>query len=256
LTTSTSRRRYGRRPAQPGRPHLKLSRILHPELPPPPESVDALGELPDWGMLGNDRLGDCTCAGVAHLRLADCNIAGNPLPTITDADVVGFYEHFGYRPGDPDSDQGAVCQDVLAYWHRSGFLGERVGAYARVDLSDRREVMQAINLFGALYCGLTVTQATEDQTDAGQPWDYVPGSKELGGHCVIVGAYDADGLTAVTWGQRQRLTWTCWERQFDEAWVPINPDWINSASGMSHGGLNLAALQADYRALTGRPVAA
>lgn len=63
----------GRLPAQPGRPHLKLGTYLTTALPAPPASSDWLSPVPatDWGMLGNDQWGDCTCAGVAHKRIGD-----------------------------------------------------------------------------------------------------------------------------------------------------------------------------------------
>lgn len=250
--------RGGRLPAQPDRPHLQLARLLAPELPAPPVSADWLTPVPvdAWGMLGNDQLGDCTCAGVGHKRIGDAYVNQGRSLTVSTADVIKFYEHFGYRPGDPSTDQGAVCQDVLAYWHKRGFLGEKIAAYAKVNVSNLTEVRQAINLFGQIYCGFTVVQAAEDQFNAGDVWDVVSGSPELGGHCVTVGAYNRAGLEAVTWGTTQKLTWRFWRAYFEEAWVIIGPDFFDPKTGKDHAGLDLATLKADYTKLTGRSLLA
>jgi hypothetical protein len=247
--------RGGRLRADPDRPYLELARILTPELAAPPASADWLTPVPAdaWGMLGNDQLGDCTCAGVGHKRIGDAYVNQGRTLDVSTADVIRLYENFGYRPGDPSTDQGAVCQDVLAYWHQHGFLGEKIAAYARVDVKNRREVKQAIALFGQLYTGFTVVQAAEDQFNARRRWTVVPGSPELGGHCVTVGAYNSRSLKAVTWGTVQAMSWGFFEEYFEEAWVVLSPaDFIDPKTGTDRAGLDLATLRADFTRLTGR----
>lgn len=249
----------GRLPAQPARPHLRLARLLHPELPEPPAAADWVFSVPTaaWGMLGNDQVGDCTCAGLAHKRIGDVYANAGRVLDVTTAETLKLYSAVtGYNPAEPSTDRGALCQDVLAYWHKHGFLGERPVAYARVDLANETEVRQAIALFGQLYCGFNVPSSAMDQFDAGRPWDVVRGARIEGGHCVTIGAYDAEGLTCVTWGETQRMTWRFFRTYFDEAWVVIGPDDINPKTGADRAGLNLAALEADFRALTGASVAA
>lgn len=251
--------RGGRLPADPSRPHLELARLLHPELPAPPPSADWISTVPSgaWGMLGNDAVGDCTCAGVAHQRIGTVYTNQGETLAVTTAETLALYSAVtGYTPDDPSSDRGALCQTVLEYWRRHGFLGEKPVAFAKVDVSNADEVRQAISLVGQLYCGFDVPSSAMDQFDAGQPWDVVRGAQIEGGHCVTVGAYDADGLTCVTWGQTQRMTWRFFEKYFDEAWVVLGPDDINPATGEDRDKLNLAALEADFRALTGGSVTA
>jgi hypothetical protein len=245
----------GKLPAQPGRPHLKLGAYLdHGKLGPAPISADWVSRVPAsaWGMLANDRVGDCTCAGVAHKRIGDVYANRDEILQVTDPEVIALYENFGYNPADPSTDQGASCQSVLEFWHANGFLGEKIVAFAKVDVSSRAEVCQAIAIFGQLYCGLQVPQSAEDQTNAGQPWTVVPGSPNLGGHCVTVGAYDEDGLTCVTWGQLQSMSWEFFTEYFDECWVIVSPDFI-AKSGTDVQGLSLYQLGADQSALTGHP---
>ncbi|MFJ8153978.1 hypothetical protein [Streptomyces sp. NPDC094468] len=247
--------RGGRLPDDLDRPHLKVSRILASDLHAPPAAADSLSPVPAdaWGMLGNDEVGDCTIAGLAHKRIGDAWVNQQRRLDVSTADCLQYYSHFGYRPGDPSTDQGAVCQDVLAYWHRHGFLREKNLAYARVDVHNHTEMRQAIHLFGQIYVGVTITQSAEDQFNGDEIWDITRRSPQLGGHCITLGAYDETGLDAVTWGRVQRLTWRWWDVYGDEAWVILNPgDVVDPATGHTRAGLDLATMRADYTALTSR----
>lgn len=250
--------RGGRKRPQPARPHLKYG-ALRPakKRPTPPASADWLTpvQADAWGMLGNDRIGDCTAAGVAHKRIGDAFVNQGVTLTITEDDAIRFYEHFGYDPRDPDTDQGARCQDVLEWWQKHGFNGERILAFAKVDLSDEAEVKDAIAVFGSVYCGFMVPDSAMQQFNGGQPWDLVRGARDEGGHCVIIGGYDKDGLTSVTWGALQRMSWAFFRAQFDEMWVIITPDMIDPTTGLDHLGMSLTQLETQFTGLTGRHVA-
>ncbi len=250
----------GRLPAQPARPHLKLGSYLnHAKLPAAPASADWLSQVPAdaWGMLANSLWGDCTCAGVGHKRIGDVYVNQGTVLAVTDTETLGLYSAVtGFNPaagppGDNPTDRGSTCQSVLEYWHQHGFLGESPVAFAKVDISDRAELQQAIAFFGQLYCGLEVPQSAEAQFNAGQPWTVVEGSPLVGGHCVTVGAYSPDGLSAVTWGAVQPMTWAFFEAYFAEAWVVIGKDFINSRTAENIQGLSLYQLGADFAALTG-----
>jgi len=247
--------RGGRLPAQPARPHLKLSTALTAALPAPPATSDWLSPVPaaDWGMLANDLYGDCTCAGVGHKRIGDVYVNQGQTLTVTDADVLALYSAVtGFDPADPSTDQGAVCQDVLEYWQKHGFLGEKILAFAKVDLTDLTEVRQAIALFGQIYTGFNFPDTAMAQFDASQPWDVVKGARIEGGHCVTIGAYDSDGFECVTWGKTQKLTTAFFKRYFDEAWVIIDTDFVNTQTGKDFQGLDLYTLGQDFAALTGK----
>lgn len=245
--TTTIEFRAGVKPADPDRPALLLAAILAAHAAPPPAEFDGLSAVPAdaWGMLGNDSLGDCTCAGVGHLRIANVHASKGTVLAVSEAVTVAFYENFGYRPGDPDSDQGAVCQQVLETWHKLGFLGEKIQAFAKVDIRNRTEVMQAISTLGPLYVGIALPQSAEDQTNAGETWTLVPGSPDLGGHCIIIGSYDAKGPTCVTWGRLQRMTWEFFEAKADEGWTGFGGDNVSAT-------VDMAALEREFTLLTGR----
>lgn len=247
--------RGGRLAPDPDKPHLKYAAIVHDDLPQPPPAADWLSTVPPgaWGMCANDRYGDCTCAGVAHKRIGDVYVNHNgQVLTVTDTDTLGLYTDItGFNPDDPSTDQGAMCQDVLAYWRKHGFLSEKPVAFAKVNVHDETEVKQAIAAFGQLYCGFEVPGTAMDQFNNGQPWDVVKGSSIEGGHCVTVGAYDEDGLTCVTWGTTQKMTWAFFKEYFDEAWIVIGPDMLDPKTGLDHLGVSLDALESEFTALTG-----
>lgn len=246
--------RGGRLAPDPDLPHLKLSSIFHKDLPAPPASSDWLSTVPGdaWGMLGNDEVGDCTCAGLAHKRIGDCYVNQGETLAVTTEETLALYSAItGYDPDDPRTDQGALCQDVLGYWRKQGFLGEKPLAFAKVDLSSQREVEQAVAAFGQIYTGFEVPDSAMQQFQDGKPWDVVKGASIEGGHCVTLGQYDHDGLTAVTWGATQRLTWRFFREYFDEAWVIVGSDMIDPKTGLDHLGVSLDALKAEFTNLTG-----
>lgn len=246
--------RGGRRPAEPARLHLAFGNYAV-ALPAPPASADWLNPVPAsaWGMLGNDVAGDCTCAGVAHKRIGDVYVNQGTVLKVDTAQALAFYTAItGYDPTDPNTDQGAVCQDVLDYWRKHGFLGEKIVAFAKVDLSNQTQVKQAITLFGQIYCGFNFPDYAMSQFNNGQRWDVVKGAPApRDGHCVTVGAYDETELECVTWGAVQKLTWAFFRKYFDEGWVIVTPDMIDPKSGKDISGFDLYTLGTDFAALTG-----
>src|ERR1700761_4232805 len=124
--------RLGRRPARADGRSLRFARYVTPALPKPPSAVDYGGKVSQWGMLANDRLGDCTCAGVLHMIMlwtSQVDVAR----VFTDADAIGLYEKLcGYRPGDPASDQGGVELDILKAWRRAPIEDCELLAFAAV----------------------------------------------------------------------------------------------------------------------------
>lgn len=246
--------RGGRLPHDPARPTIKLGDVLDSKLAPPPESADCVSDVPPyaWGMLGNDTVGDCTCAGVAHKRIGDVWSNQGTILEITTAEVLAFYENFGYRPDDPSTDQGAYCQKVLETWRQKGFLGRKLVAFARINLKSPTELKQAVALFGQVYFGLDVPESAMAQFNDGEPWTVVPDSPIEGSHCVTIGAYDKDGVTVVTWGRLQKASWEFIKKYGREGYVGWDEDDIDPKTGKSRAGLDAAALAAQFSALTRR----
>ena len=237
--------KLGRLPRRKDSRRLKLKDYL-PTLPPPPVAVDWGSKVPDWGMCMNDTLGDCTAAAAAHAEMLwTANATTEYLPT--DSDVLTFYECIsGYDPSDPSTDTGANMLDVLNYWRQVGFNGQKITAFAEVG-SDPVDIKNAIALFGCIYCGVNLPQSAMTDFENGRAWMNIQDKSNIGGHCILESAYDAQGLTSVTWGKSQPTTWPWFQKFCDERYVIITPEWI-AENGNSPSGFNLAQLQADLAA--------
>lgn len=245
--------RGGKLPAQPARPQLRLEKYVTPELPEPPasidwqEPVDATG----WPMYLNDEIGDCTFAEIGHhIQLVTKAATGTALQ-VTDSAILSGYEAVsGYRPGDDSTDVGCRMADVMSYWLKTGVGGHHILAYASINPANTKLVKQAVALFGAVSIGMNVPQSAEDQFNNGEPWDYVRGSRSLGGHCVLLGAYGAGAWKVVTWGAEQEMTDSFYRHEVDEVWLPVTTEWFKD--GASPAGIDMQTLGADYTSLTGK----
>ena len=140
----------------------------------------------------NDQLGDCTCAGICHCFGAWTKYAGNGAEVIfADSVVETLYERFGYVPGQPSTDQGAQLVQVLQSVQQEPVQGNTIDAYAELSDLSIAGLTTALKWYGPVYLGINCYQSMEDQFNAGQPFTYVPGSKYLGGHCVLLTGFDA-----------------------------------------------------------------
>lgn len=241
----------GRQPADPTKPKLRLRAA--PERPQPPAFVDWLSQVQQWGMLANDRLGDCTAAGAAHVAMAVDRYGQDRDLQISDEQVIEMYRAIsGYDPARPATDVGATLQDACAYWHKTGIAGNTIAAYAWIKPQDLDLVRACIAIFGAVYTGFNFPASAMDQFNRGEPWTLVRRTRIDGGHCVPIGAYDQGGFTCVTWGRTQKMDLAFFLRYFDEIVVPIDLDWLRK-TGTSPAGLDVAQLNSDYEALTGQP---
>lgn len=247
-------RRLGRRPPEPRRlaavPHLHdyATRTL----PTPPEDVDwGRNVAPGgWGMCLNDQIGDCTAAGVSHAYTTWESYCP-PLSYMSDNEVVALYSATGgYQPGNPATDQGASCLDVLNYWVRHGvsLAGERdhLQSFCQIAPKNHLHVRQGLWLFGCLYIGMMLTEAQQTQ----QVWDAGGDQTPWGGHCVLIVAADASGLTCVTWGALQKMTWAFWDQAVEEVYPLLSKRWVDfDGSPVSPADFRWADLQADLQAL-------
>jgi hypothetical protein len=252
----------GKLPAQPARPHLKANRFLDSgKLPAPPAAVDWLKPVPSWPMYGNDNWGDCVFAEIGHAEQQISLLGQGAEVRVTNADVLGGYSVVtGFNadagpPGDNPTDQGTFVQDALAWWRKTGIAGHQILAYAYVDPSDLTLVKQCIDIFGSVSIGFNFPASAMTQFNRGLPWEPVAGSAIQGGHCVMVGGYDAKYLNVVTWGALQKMSYAFWAQYCDEAWVVIDDEMVNRMTSKSFStGVDLAAFAADFTTLTGTSV--
>ena len=240
--------RLGRKAIKTDSRTLRLSRYLIAKLPPPPISCDWTKGIAEWGMMHNDTLGDCTCAGRGHgIQVWSANLGKEV--TISDADVLTSYEQWcGYDPNDPATDQGGIELDILNDWKKKGLKldGHTLLAFANSSVSNVTELKQAISIFGGLYIGMNVPCFI--MNDIPQLWDVVADDGGIdGGHCVWVCGYDASTVTFISWGSIYKMTWAYWHKYVDEAHCLLSPDWL--AANGAPSGFNLVQLKADLAAI-------
>jgi len=246
---------YGRLPNDRSRPRLRLSRSLTGVLPEYPATADYLDQLSGWQMLGNDTYGDCVAVTWANLRrLTTAALSTENYPTMSQVMAV-------YATQNPNgADNGMDIQTLLEYLVSTGGAdGVKAVGFAAVDFTNPAEVKAAIAVFGAVWVGIDVLAANETEFDAGQPWDYVSGSPDVGGHSVLVGGYGGPGSSSplggdekfITWAQETSFTDAFWTKQVTECWAVIWPEHLGSREFQA--GVDLAQLATDYTEITGQP---
>ncbi len=202
--------------------------------------------LGSWGMCGNDVLGDCTCAAVAHAIVLWESYCP-PATFLTDQEVVTLYSAVsGYASGRPETDQGARCADVLQHWTRQGVACagsiDLLSAYTTIEPSNHAHVRAALWAMGAVYAGVLLHEAQESEA----VWSDLT-SPVLGGHCVLLVGADNDGLICVTWGELRRMSWAWWDVCAEEAYALLSLCWVQA--GRAPQGFLVTALQAEMRAV-------
>lgn len=240
--------RLGRLPARNDPRTLKLRTYLPPGLAPPPQQVDWLSIVEDWPMYANDEIGDCTVASAGHM-IHTWTKNADLLDIPTEPEIVHDYSAItGYDPSTGENDNGAYMLDVLNFWRRRGIAEHKIIAYAAVDPTDEDEVCQAVNLFGGIYVGAAMPLSAQYQTHNRRKWTvaYGPNGEPYswGGHAFHIGQYDKSGLTCITWGDTQQMTWPWWTRYVDEAYAIVTVDLLDAA-GVSPLGFNLQVLLQD-----------
>jgi hypothetical protein len=250
--------KLGRNPSRQDTRTLRLAHYLTPALPAPPPAVDWSAKLAAIGMMGNDVYGDCTCAAMGHAEQV-WTADNGPEVTVPDAAVLGAYEAVsGFQPGDSSTDTGADMLTVAKYWRQTGIAGHTIEGFTTADPTKATEVQVGLWVLGGLYTGVALPRSAQAQIKAQQPWDVPPGGpygdgtpNSWGGHCVWTVAYDAQGLTCLTWGQKQRMTWAFWQTYVEECLPILAPEW--HSAGKCPAGFDVTTLQADIAALTANP---
>jgi hypothetical protein len=231
---------------------LLMASYVAGTLPTPPASYDLTSKVKAWGMMENDQIGDCTCAAAGHLIMEWTANAGKKMATPSDKQVVAAYSAVtGYNPTTGANDNGAVEIDVLNYWRQSGIAGHKIGAYVALEPSNHNHIMESVYIFEGCYIGVQLPVSAKGQVQHHHTWSVPPGGPNgdgakgsWGGHAVPVVAYDSRGVTVVTWGALQKMTWSFWEAYCDEAYAILSKDYL-SKKKLTAEGFNLEQLQAD-----------
>jgi len=242
--------RFGKHPPKRDYRTLRLANYLQPELPDPPAEYNALTQVFEklgtdnveelFPMDGNDVAGDCTIAAMAHAITIYGGLVGKR-KIMSANSCLSLYRKL---TGGPDS--GLDMLEVLKYFQKRGVRGERLLAYASIDIHNHKQVQQASHLFGGLYIGFQVPSGCMRQFENGQPW--TPGRLTEDGHAVYVMAYNSTELALLTWGTTQRATWAWWDECVDEAFALLP---LEAALPDFSPGFNFSELKADLAILQG-----
>ena len=253
-------RKYGRLPRgfDPRVPHLSavkmMPRIQLPALPPEVHNAAILPEF--LGLMGNDRLGDCTIAALGHAVQLWTENARGAMVTPTDAAVEDAYRAvsgWDGGVGDP-TDAGAQEQDVLTWATNTGLTlpdGSRtkLNAWVEIDPRIHSDVCEAVLECGLVYIGFSVPSDLPE--NAGSVWDMNVAGDPIGGHAVIVTGYSNPNnpvYDVISWGDRFTMTADFWYRHVDEVYGLFSPLWLK-ASGRTPWGLDAMTLEALMQAI-------
>jgi hypothetical protein len=236
--------RFGKHPPKNDYRTLRFRDYVTTKLPAPPPSFNVLTRVYDnvrvsdptklFPMDGNDTLGDCTIAALAHAITTYRGLISKK-EIMTKQAVVKLYMHL---TGGVDSGMNEL--DVLNYWRQTAVDSDKILAYVKIDPKNHVHIQQAIQLFGGVYLGFQVQQNCVQEFDAHKPW--TPGTLTNDGHAVFAVGYDNTGVTVLTWGNTQQGTWAWWDECVDEAYAILPPEASNAAFAP---GFNLAQLQSD-----------
>ena len=188
-------------------------------------------------MDGNDHLGDCTIAALAHAVTTYRGLVGSRKVIMPERAVTKLYLHL---TGGVDS--GLNELDVLNFWRQNAVNGDRIFAFVSIDPKNHTHVKQAIQMFGGVYLGFQVQQNCQQDFFARKPW--TPGPLTTDGHAVFAVGYDESYVTVLSWGNTQMGTWEWWDECVDEAYAILPPE--AKKKGFTKG-FNFGQLQSDLQ---------
>lgn len=223
---------------------------IDPKMAVPPASVDYTQGITDWGMFLNDKIGCCTCSAAPHMRKIWSKLVTGTEVSDVDADVLKAYEDVtGYDPATGQNDNGANEIDVLNYWRKTGIGGEKILAFVALPVTRHLFIQIATWILAGIYIGVSMPLSAQAQV--GGLWDVTdPTSPDAaagswGGHAVPICGYSPEGLTVITWGQEQKMTWRWFDAYCMEAYAAIPSEYEAFALKASPQGFNLAQIVED-----------
>lgn len=251
--------KYGRTAAVRPIGYKNLATFFTGSLPEIPATFDPLKGTSPFRMMGNGPdpsltvhqgkpVGDCGFVMTVNANIVTSIALDEYFAIPTSNQVVSDYLAY-----DNNQDVGVSNAKLLPYWADKGLWGNKIAGYGAVNFHDFDEAMAVSYLYLGLCTGIVVTQAMEEATQNGEPWDFTgqPADYEvLGGHDVYVfGRVDAETGVLATWGQRQLFTKRWWQNCVEECDAVVTNELV-AAKG-DKLGLDLERLQGSLSKLNG-----
>jgi hypothetical protein len=254
----THRYKLGKQPARAGAVKLRFADYADTAtLPTPPASFGHDRLVGSWGMLLNDRIGDCAIAGALHETMLWNLEAGVALP-ITNKSALTNYENVtGYKPGpeleNPDAppnptDQGTDIPTLIKYRYTTGVSDDagrphKIGGAVALEPGNWEQLIYATYYFDGVGVGLQLPEQWQDAFADGKPWDKLRRPNIEGGHYVTAVAARDNNVVLVSWGGEVEITKAGYEQFSDESFAYLSVEKLKN--GVDLDGLNLSALSAD-----------
>lgn len=213
---------------------LRLDRFLEAKLSPMPVESECLAPITNWGVMGNNRYGNCVTVAAAHFLMNWMSSKQKKQVTIPDEAVIIVSREIGGLNGFNILERNRI-------WRKKGLFGDNLWAFVSVDLNNSEHVRAAIHILGGLDIGVNLPNAWRgaDKWETGNGSSYRPGS--WGGHSVPIVAYDFEWVYCVSWGEVIPMSWDALRYYCDEAYAFIDKEWF-SGDGANPLGLNLEAM--------------
>jgi hypothetical protein len=251
-------------------PRFSLKNYVMRSMPSPPAKCDytqaAKASLSN--IYGNDTLGDCVIAAMAHVVGVLTGNSGAKPFLYSTAQIVGLYSAIGgYLPGEPNTDQGCDEQTALNYWENNGALppkttdptgAHKIAGWMTVNAKDPTEVRTALWLFENLYFGIELPDQWINPMPkaSGFTWDTAGKSDPNNGHCVAGVGYTSKGVVIDTWGMTGTLTDAAIAKYAVQAsggelYTVVSLDGIDKATEKAPAGFDWSQLIADFDSMGG-----
>lgn len=239
---------------------LKLKTYLNTSvLPPVPDEFGHESLVSDFGMLGNNEVGDCAIAGPLHAIMLWAAETKRTVNIDTACALKNYSAITGYDPsktnpltGENPSDQGSDIHQVAEYWRTQGLVDANwnrhfIGGYVALTPRDVEELWQATYIFDGVGIGVELPSEWETAFGAGEPWDAVSNPHRIGGHYILGASKRSGNEGVVTWGKVQPMTPAGYEQFNDESLAYLSQERLNQ--GVDIDGFDWEHLVADLQAL-------
>lgn len=203
----------------------------------------------EWGMLGNERFGDCYWASAAHETMAQAHLSGRD-PSFSEANTLTSYARYlglkSLNELNEQTDQGTDAREGAQFRKQIGLLdangaAHHIGAYTFIEKPDYEMVKSAVYDFEAVCVCIEAPESIYKGFEEGV-WDYVKGSPIIGGHAIAGVAVEDDELVIITWGGEVKLTEAFLEQYMQTTVVYVSGSALHG-EGKTIDGLDREALK-------------